>query len=120
MKYLLMITVDPAIAAAVPLRLRRAVEAGHVEFRGPLRETGELVGFATLADPANSATVAVRDGVTLVTEGPCGTPGGYLAGLYLVDCESADRARELAALIPEAALAAVEVRPVMTESGMEM
>ena len=120
MKYLLMITVDPAVAETLPLERRRAAEAAQHAFRGPLHDSGELVGFAALADPANSATVVVRDGVAAVTEGPCEPAGGVLAGLYLLDCESADRARELAAMVPGLALTAVEVRPLMTESGMEM
>lgn len=117
MKYLLMITVDPAVADTLPLQRRRAAENAQAAF---LRDTGELVGFAALADPANSATVVNREGVVAVTEGPCEPSGGVLTGLYLVDCESADRARELAGQVPGAALTAVEVRPLMTESGMEM
>ena len=116
MKYLLMITVDPEIADTLPLERRRTAEAAQAAF---LRDSGELVGFAALADPANSATVLVHEGVAAVTEGPC-EPAGVLTGLYLVDCESADRARELARQVPGAALTAVEVRPLMTESGMEM
>lgn len=117
MKYLLMITVDPEVADTLPLERRRTAEAAQAAF---LRDTGELVGFAALADPANSSTVSVRDGVAAVTEGPCEPAGGVLTGLYLVDCESADRARELAGQVPGAALTAVEIRPLMTESGMEM
>lgn len=111
MKYLLMITVDPAAAESLPPARRRAAEADQAAFRGPLRDSGELVGFAALADPANATTV-VRNETS--------AQAGVLAGLYLVDCDSEDRARELAALVPGAALTAVEVRPLMTESGMEM
>ena len=39
-----------------------------------------------------------------------------MAGFYLVDCESADRAVELAARIPEAAHGLVEVRPTLSLS----
>jgi hypothetical protein len=43
-----------------------------------------------------------------------------LAGLYLIQCESLDRAIEIAARVPEADLGLVEVRPVMDLSGFEM
>jgi hypothetical protein len=120
MKYLLMITVNPDTLAAMSADERRAVEAGHEAFAGPLRESGELVGFAALADPSNSTTVVVRDGAPAVTDGPYAESKEFLAGFYVVDCESAERAGELAALIPDARLTAVEVRPVMVESGLEM
>ncbi len=38
----------------------------------------------------------------------------HLAGFFLIDCASLDRAVEWAARIPEATLGLVEVRPVMT------
>jgi hypothetical protein len=44
----------------------------------------------------------------------------HLAGFYLVECESIDRAVEHAARIPEAALGMVEVRPVLTPNGPDM
>jgi hypothetical protein len=41
-------------------------------------------------------------------------------GYYAVDCDSPERAHELAAMIPDARLTAIEVRPVMEESALEM
>ena len=43
-----------------------------------------------------------------------------LAGFYLVECESLERAVELAARVPDAAFTDVEVRPVLDLRGMEM
>jgi hypothetical protein len=37
----------------------------------------------------------------------------FLAGFYLLDCDSFERATEIAGRIPEAAFGVVEVRPVM-------
>jgi len=120
MKYLLMITVDPETLDALPEEERKAVDAAHDAFQAPLKESGELVGFAALADPSNSTTVTVRNGVPAVTDGPYAEAKEFLAGFYILDCESAERANELAALIPDAKLTAIEVRPVMVESGLEM
>jgi hypothetical protein len=44
----------------------------------------------------------------------------FLAGYYVVDCESVERACEIAAMMPEAAFNGVEVRPVMADGGLEM
>jgi hypothetical protein len=43
-----------------------------------------------------------------------------LAGYYLVDCESVDRAVEIAARIPDARWERVEVRAAMDVAGLEM
>jgi hypothetical protein len=64
--------------------------------------------------------VRVRDGATHVTDGPFVEAKEFLAGYYIVDCETVERANELAARIPDARFTAVEVRPVMESSGMEM
>jgi hypothetical protein len=44
----------------------------------------------------------------------------FLAGYYAVDCETLGRAVQLAGVIPDARYTAIEVRPVMEASGLEM
>jgi len=55
-----------------------------------------------------------------VTDGPFLEAKEFFAGYYVVDCESRERAIELAAMIPDAKFAAMEVRPIMTLDGPEM
>jgi hypothetical protein len=64
--------------------------------------------------------VRVRDGVPAVTDGPYVEAKEFLAGYYVVECETAERAGELAAQIPDARYTAIEVRPVMDAGGLEM
>jgi hypothetical protein len=54
-----------------------------------------------------------------VTDGPFLESKEYLGGFYLIDCESKERAIELAARIPDAAIPGlgVEVRQVMFSDG---
>jgi len=63
--------------------------------------------------------VRVRGGQPVVTDGPFLEAKEYLGGFYLIDCESKERAIELAALIPDAKIEGlgVEVRPVMFSDG---
>jgi hypothetical protein len=119
-KYLLMIYLNPTIFETLSEDERNAIFGGHDEFSTSLRESGELLGFAALADPSTSATVRVRDGVTSVTDGPYVEAKEFLAGYYAVECDTPARARELAARIPDAQYTAIEVRPVMESSGLEM
>lgn len=120
MKYLLMIHVNPAAMELLSEEERTAIFAEHDAFAAHTTETGELVGFTALADPGNSQTVRVRDGVPAVTDGPYIDAKEFLAGYTVVDCETPERAAELAAMIPDARYTAVEVRPVMHTGGAEM
>ena len=58
----------------------------------------------------------VRDGQTLLTDGPFAATREALGGFYLLECRDLDHAVELAAKIPGASTGCVEIRPVMTFS----
>ena len=85
-----------------------------------LTESGELVGGEALADPSNTRTVRVQQGVPVVTDGPLAEAKEHFGGYLMVECESIDRAVEIAASWPSARLRPLEVRPVMDPGGMEM
>jgi hypothetical protein len=78
-----------------------------------LTESGELLSGEALADPSNTRTVRVRDGVPAVTDGPFIEAKEQFAGYLLVDCASVERATEIAASWPDARRFAMEVRPVI-------
>ncbi|TQS40190.1 hypothetical protein FL583_36145 [Cryptosporangium phraense] len=120
MKYLLLIHMNPAVFDTLSEEEKNEVFAGHNEISEELRTTGELLGFVALAEPAASTTVRVRGGVVDATDGPYVETKEFLAGYYAVDCETHERAVELAAKIPDASFNAIEVRPVMNEAGLEM
>ena len=85
-----------------------------------LTESGELIGTEALADPSNTRTVRVREGIPAVTDGPFAEAKEQLGGYLIVDCESPERATEIAARWPNARFCAMEVRPIMQEAGTEM
>jgi hypothetical protein len=79
--------------------------------------SGEYVDSQSLDDPTETRTVLVRDGVAMATDGPFAEVKEHLAGFYVVDVASLDRAVEIVARIPEAAHGVVEVRPVRDLAG---
>ena len=85
-----------------------------------LTASGELVGGEALADPSNTRTVRVQEGVPVVTDGPLAEAKEHFGGYLMVECESIDRAVEIAAAWPSARLRPLEVRQVMDPGGMEM
>lgn len=122
MKYLLIMHMNPQVWDGLTEEQRNEVMNGHEGFMKAIQESGEMISTQALADPANSAVVRVRGGVPVVTDGPYLEAKEYLAGYYLVDCESRERAIELAAMIPDAGVdgMGIEVRPVMFSGGTEM
>jgi hypothetical protein len=119
-KYLLLIYMNPAIWDSLSEDERNAVYRGHGELTRAITESGELIDAVALADPSGSATVRVRRGVPAVTDGPYLEAKEFLAGYYLVECESKERAIALAAQIPDAGFNAVEVRPLMNQGGTDI
>lgn len=120
MKYLLIMNINPDVLAALTEEEQQAIGAGHQKFMATTKESGEFHSTVALAEPAKSAVVKVRDGVPAVTDGPFVESKEFLGGYYLVDVASAERAHELAAMIPDAGIEGlgVEVRPVVFESGL--
>ena len=54
------------------------------------------------------------------TDGPYAEAKEQLAGYLMVECDSVERATEIARSWPDARFGAMEVRPVMHTSGQEM
>jgi hypothetical protein len=93
---------------------------GHRALSEELAASGELIVSEGLADPSLAKRVAVREGRTITSDGPFAEVKEHLAGFYLIECDSIERAIEHAARVPDAAHGEVEVRPVLDLSGLEM
>lgn len=119
MKYMLLIHMNPAVWDGLSEEEKNAVFTGHGTFQETIRSSGEMVLTQALADPSDSATVHIRDGLPTATDGPYLETKEFLAGYYLVDCASKERAVELAGMIPDARYAGIEVRQVVFEAGAE-
>jgi hypothetical protein len=120
MKYMLLIYNNPATYEGWSEDERNALFGEVDVLMKELTESGELIGGEALADASNAKTVRVRDGVTATTDGPFAEAKEQLAGYLTVECESPERAVEIAARWPDAKYFAMEVRPVMDTSGTEM
>ena len=119
-KYMLLIYSNPESWAGLSAEQREALGRDHAALTEELAEQGVLVSSAGLADPITSRTVMVRNNTQTTTDGPYAEAKEHLAGFYLVECDNIDQAIEYAARMPDAKYVAVEVRPVMDTSGLEM
>ena len=67
-----------------------------------------------LEDPAEARVVRVREGDTVVTDGPFAETKEVLGGYFLADCKDLDQAIELAERVPLVGKGSVEIRPLVT------
>jgi hypothetical protein len=120
MKFLAMIYNNPDAFESLAPAERDSMMGEADAFIGTFSESGEFLGGSALAHPATAKTVRVRNGVAAATDGPFAEAKEYLAGYYVIDCDSIERAVEIAAQDPAAKYWAVELRPIMDEAGAEM
>jgi hypothetical protein len=88
-------------------------------FNQELVDSGELVETRGLSAPVHTRRVGLRDGAPVVTDGPYAEAEEVLAGYWVVECESFDRATEIASRLSQCpapehvrARAFADVRPI--------
>ncbi|WP_354641465.1 YciI family protein [Kitasatospora camelliae] len=121
MKYLAMIYGNQEKWESFPAEAWPEAIARQEAFNRRYRETGELLGAYGLADAA-AARLVRRDeaGAPAVTDGPYLETKEYMASFYLLDCESEERARQIAADLPFADEQPVELWPILHESAADV
>ncbi|MDP4537781.1 YciI family protein [Alkalimonas collagenimarina] len=77
-----------------------------------LSESGHFLAGQALQPTRQATTIRVRDGETLVTDGPFAETKEQLAGFYLLEARDLNEAIQLASKIPPAQLGSVEIRPI--------
>jgi hypothetical protein len=115
MRYLLTLHMNPTLWATLTDDQKNAVYEGHGAFIKLVTESGEMVETKALAEPTETKTIQVKNGVAQTKTGGFVESEAFLCGYYVVDVDSEERAVELAAKIPDAAYTAVEVRRVVHE-----
>ncbi|MBN2624474.1 MAG: hypothetical protein JXA83_13940 [Acidimicrobiales bacterium] len=120
MKYMLLIYGNEELWNSFPQEELAEVIRQTDALQQELRESGEFVGAWGVADQVNAKTVRLQDGAPVVTDGPYIEAKEYLGSFDIIDCESEERALEIAARVPFARFGSVEVRPLMAEAAPEV
>jgi hypothetical protein len=116
MRYLLLIYSNPTTWESMSKAEADAMHAAYGAFTNEIVESGEFIAGDALTGPQTASTVRVRAGSSSSTDGPYAETKEHLAGYYAVDVADLERAKELAAKIPDASYGSVEVRAVMDMS----
>jgi hypothetical protein len=112
-QYILLIYSDERAWTAFTEEERGAVFRDYFALIDDLRAAGAYVAGSPLRDTETASTIRVRDGETVVTEGPFAETKEQLGGFLLVEAGSDEEVREWGARIPAARYGSVEVRPVL-------
>jgi hypothetical protein len=117
MQYILLIYGEEAVWEGRSEEEVRELMAGYGKLSGELGAQGKLRASDELAPTATATTVQVRNGETIVSDGPFAATKEVLGGYFVVEAESLDEAIEWASKIPDARDGKVEIRPLVDHSG---
>jgi hypothetical protein len=118
MRYLCLLIGEPGVAVPEPGTPEFAQMLSDYESATQaMAAEGVLVDSGPLQPPAAAATLRVRGGEPLVTDGPFAELKEQIGGYYVLDCADLDEALRRAATIPAARYGAIEVRPLMVAPG---
>ena len=109
MQYALLIYVAPW--ESTPEEDAQVMEA-YNNFSREIVEAGAMRAGEALHEAKTATSVRVRDGQTLVTDGPFAETKEELGGFYIVEAANLDEAIKWAAKIPGAVRGTIEVRPI--------
>ncbi|MGE5616894.1 MAG: YciI family protein [Bacillota bacterium] len=111
MRYLCLIYLDEKDLDAMPEAEMSRLNARHLALNEELLASGHFIEAEALQPAADTTLVKVRNGRTVVTDGPYAETKEMVAGFYLVEARDLNEAIQLAARLPSAPLGTVEVRP---------
>ena len=96
----------------------RALRQETLDYVETLERSGRLVLAQPLQSATKAATLRVRDGSVLVTDGPFAETKEQIGGFFLFEAASLQEALDVAAKWPSARLGTIEVRPI--EEGLRV
>lgn len=115
MKYLLLIYLEEN---ALSQTEREHCYVESAQLAQQLNSKGQYLATAPLHPVATATSIRVRDGKSLVTDGPFAETREQLGGFFLINAQDLDEAIAIAARIPGARVGTVEIRPVIEVAGL--
>ena len=109
MRYMLLTYADESKAPHAPEEYR-AVAQAWTNLGQELSAVGVLIYNNGLDPIAHATTVRIREGKTLITDGPFAETHEQLGGYYLVECRDLDEAIRWAEKTPTLTHGSIEIR----------
>ena len=113
MQYMILIYDDETKWASMKDGSRDEMMAAYMAYTKDMKEAGVMRAGDALQPTSTATTVRLRQGKTLVTDGPFAETKEQFGGYYLIECKDIDEATKWAAKCPSATIGSIEVRPVL-------
>lgn len=114
MKYILLMYAEPD---AWPPDDHQSAIAESVRLCHELDAAGQYISAAPLQPAAAARCVKVREGRTVVSDGPFPETKEQLGGYFLIDVDNLDEAIAVAARVPGSRRGTAEIRPLLKLPG---
>lgn len=115
MKFLCLISAEKMMEDLTPADAESYFQE-YAQFTNWLKTKGHFVGANRLKPASTATTIRVRDGKTIVTDGPFAETKEQIGGYYLIDAKNLDQAIQIASRIPGAQRGCVEVRAIADDA----
>jgi hypothetical protein len=112
MKYLLLMYAAESVDSELSPEDLQAAAKTWAAFRKEIGASGALISSNGVAPDTTATTIRVRNGKTLITDGPFAETHEQLGGYFLIDCADLDEAIRWAEKIPTAKYGSIEIRPL--------
>ena len=112
MRFMLLIHEDEAGFQTVPENKIAEIMEEYGYLTGALKNSGGYVSSGRLRPTTSATGVRIRNGKTMLTDGPFAETKEQLGGYYLIDVKGLDEALQWAAKVPSARWGSIEVRPL--------
>jgi hypothetical protein len=118
MKYMLLVHHDEQSFRKRPDTERQQMLQESVQLAQQLHAGGQYLDAAPLHPSSETACIQVRNGKSLLTDGPFAETREQLGGYFLIEAKDREEAIGIAARIPGARIGTVEIRPVAEVVGL--
>jgi len=116
-EYVLLIYGEESKWSNLPPTDQQALYEEYFALSRDLTAQAKLKSSNELHSVTSATTIAVRDGETIVSDGPFAETKEVLGGYFVIEAETLDEAIDWAARIPTAKTGRIEIRPAVDHSG---
>ncbi len=118
MKFMLIVHHDEEAFQKIGKEKRQQMLAESIELTHQLHANGQYINASPLQPAATAVMVQVREGKSLVIDGPFIETREQIAGYFLINARDLNEAVSIAGRVPGARIGTVEVRPLIEITGL--
>ena len=115
MKYMLLMYTNETESSKLPPEEIKVIQQAWFAYMAEAQAAGVLLANGGLQPVTSATTVRVRNGKSLITDGPFAETHEQFGGYSVLECDSLDEAIRWAEKIPTAQYGSIEIRPLWSE-----